>query len=193
MKNRMRLGLLVLGLATTMTVNAAPVTNPQVKFETNMGSFVVELEAQKAPKTVANFMQYVKSGFYQKTIFHRVIPNFMIQGGGMTETMDEKDTKAPIALESKNGLTNKRGTIAMARTSDPNSATSQFFINVANNHFLDAARAADGYGYTVFGHVVSGMQTVDKIVSVRTQSVGYHDDVPIRPVVIKNVSIVKGK
>lgn len=195
MKNRFRLGLLAAGLMAGLatTAVAAPATNPQVRFDTNMGSFVVELEPKAAPKTVANFMQYVKSGFYQGTIFHRVIPGFMIQGGGMNESMEEKDTKAPIGLESRNGLTNKRATIAMARTSDPNSATSQFFINVANNHFLDAARAADGQGYAVFGRVVSGMQTVDAIAAVRTQSKGWHDDVPLRAVIIKKVSIVKGK
>ena len=195
MKNRFRLALLgvaLTGMVATAAV-AAPTDKPHVQFETNMGSFVVELEPKAAPKTVANFMQYVKSGFYQGTIFHRVIPGFMIQGGGMNESMEEKDTKAPIALESRNGLTNKRATIAMARTSDPNSATSQFFINVANNHFLDAARAADGQGYAVFGRVVSGMQTVDAIAAVRTQSKGWHDDVPIRPVIIKKVSVIKGK
>lgn len=195
MKNRFRMALLVAGLMSGIatTVVAAPAVNPQVQFDTNMGSFVVELEPKAAPKTVANFMQYVKSGFYQGTIFHRVIRGFMIQGGGMNESMEEKDTKAPIALESRNGLTNKRATIAMARTSDPNSATSQFFINVANNHFLDAARAADGQGYAVFGRVVSGMKTVDAIASVRTHSKGWHDDVPLRAVIIKKVSVIKGK
>lgn len=195
MKNRFRMALLVAGLMSGIatTVVAAPAVNPLVQFDTNMGSFVVELEPKAAPKTVANFMQYVKSGFYQGTIFHRVIRGFMIQGGGMNESMEEKDTKAPIALESRNGLTNKRATIAMARTSDPNSATSQFFINVANNHFLDAARAADGQGYAVFGRVVSGMKTVDAIASVRTHSKGWHDDVPLRAVIIKKVSVIKGK
>ena len=195
MKNRFRTALLAVGLMAGLatTAVAAPATNPQVQFDTNMGSFVVELEPKAAPKTVANFLQYVKSGFYQGTIFHRVIPGFMIQGGGMNESMEEKDTKAPIALESRNGLTNKRGSIAMARTSDPNSATSQFFINVANNHFLDAARAADGQGYAVFGRVVSGMPTVDAIAAVRTQSNGWHDDVPVRAVIIKKVSLIKGK
>lgn len=195
MKNRFRTALLAVGLMAGLatTAVAAPATNPQVQFDTNMGSFVVELEPKAAPKTVANFLQYVKSGFYQGTIFHRVIPGFMIQGGGMNESMEEKDTKAPIALESRNGLTNKRGSIAMARTSDPNSATSQFFINVANNHFLDAARAADGQGYAVFGRVVSGMPTVDAIGAVRTQSKGWHDDVPVRAVIIKKVSLIKGK
>ena len=166
---------------------------PQVKVDTNMGSFVLELNAKAAPKTVANFLSYVKSGFYKNTLFHRVIPNFMIQGGGFTTGMEEKDTRAAIALESRNGLSNKRGTIAMARTSDPNSATSQFFINVRDNHFLDAAQSQDGHGYAVFGKVISGMNTVDAISRVKTHSVGYYDDVPIRDVIIKNMSVIKGK
>ena len=168
-------------------------TQPQVKVETNMGAFVLELNPQAAPKTVENFLTYVKSGFYKNTLFHRVIPNFMIQGGGFVAGMEEKDTRAAIALESRNGLSNKRGTIAMARTNDPNSATSQFFINVKDNRFLDADQAQDGFGYAVFGKVISGMQTVDAIARVKTRSVGYYDDVPIRDVVIKNMSVIKGK
>ena len=165
----------------------------QVKVDTNMGAFVIELDAKAAPKTVENFLAYVKSGFYKNTLFHRVIPNFMIQGGGFVMGMEEKDTRAPIALESRNGLSNVRGTIAMARTNDPNSATSQFFINVRDNRFLDANQAQDGNGYAVFGKVVSGMSTVDAIARVKTHSVGYYDDVPIRDVVIKNMSVIKGK
>lgn len=165
----------------------------QVKVDTNMGAFVIELNAKAAPKTVENFLAYVKSGFYKNTLFHRVIPNFMIQGGGFVVGMEEKDTRAPIALESRNGLSNVRGTIAMARTNDPNSATSQFFINVRDNRFLDANQAQDGNGYAVFGKVVSGMSTVDAIARVKTHSVGYYDDVPIRDVVIKNMSVIKGK
>ena len=165
----------------------------QVKVDTNMGAFVIELNAKAAPKTVENFLAYVKSGFYKNTLFHRVIPNFMIQGGGFVMGMEEKDTRAPIALESRNGLYNVRGTIAMARTNDPNSATSQFFINVRDNRFLDANQAQDGNGYAVFGKVVSGMSTVDAIARVKTHSVGYYDDVPIRDVVIKNMSVIKGK
>ena len=168
-------------------------SSTQVKVETNMGSFVLELNDKAAPKTVANFLTYVKSGFYKNTLFHRVIPNFMIQGGGFITGMEEKDTRAAIALESRNGLSNKRGTIAMARTSDPNSATSQFFINVRDNHFLDAAQSQDGHGYAVFGRVISGMNTVDAIARVKTHSVGYYDDVPIRDVIIKNMSVIKGK
>lgn len=166
---------------------------PQVKIETNMGAFTVELNEKAAPKTVANFLAYVKSGFYKNTLFHRVIPNFMIQGGGFVSGMDEKDTRAPIPIESRNGLSNARGTIAMARTNDPNSATSQFFINVKDNHFLNANASRDGYGYTVFGKVIAGMNTVDAIARVKTHSVGYFDDVPIRDVVIKKMTIVKGK
>lgn len=177
--------------AMVPSVYAAGLT--QVKVETNMGSFVLELNDKAAPKTVANFLAYVKSGFYKNTLFHRVIPNFMIQGGGFVTGMEEKDTRAPIALESRNGLTNRRGTIAMARTNNPNSATSQFFINVRDNHFLDAAQSQDGNGYAVFGKVISGMETVDAIAGVKTHSVGYYDDVPIRDVVIKNMSIIKGK
>ena len=165
----------------------------QVKVDTNMGAFVIELNAKAAPKTVENFLAYVKSGFYKNTLFHRVIPNFMIQGGGFVMGMEEKDTRAPIALESRNGLSNVRGTIAMARTNDPNSATGQFFINVRDNRFLDANQAQDGNGYAVFGKVVSGMSTVDAIARVKTHSVGYYDDVPIRDVVIKNMSVIKGK
>ncbi len=195
MKYRYRLAALAAG--ALLVVNplwaAQTNTNPKVQIQTNMGDIVLELNAKAAPKTVANFLQYAKSGFYKNTIFHRVIPGFMIQGGGFVSGLEEKDTKAPIALESRNGLTNQRGTIAMARTSDPNSATSQFFINVANNNFLNADQAQDGNGYAVFGKVVSGMEVVDKIAGVKTHTVRYYDDVPIRDVVIKNVSILKGK
>ena len=178
-------------VAIAPAASAAQAT--QVKVDTNMGAFVIELNAKAAPKTVENFLAYVKSGFYKNTLFHRVIPNFMIQGGGFVMGMEEKDTRAPIALESRNGLSNVRGTIAMARTNDPNSATSQFFINVRDNRFLDANQAQDGNGYAVFGKVVSGMSTVDAIARVKTHSVGYYDDVPIRDVVIKNMSVIKGK
>lgn len=193
MKYRYRVALLAASSLLAMSPTWAASTNPQVEIQTNMGNIVVELNAKAAPKTVANFINYVKSGFYKNTIFHRVIPGFMIQGGGFVSGLEEKDTNAPIALESKNGLTNQRGTIAMARTMDPNSATSQFFINVANNNFLNADQAQDGHGYAVFGKVISGMETVDKIAGVKTHSVRYYDDVPIRDVVIKNISILKGK
>lgn len=184
-------------VGAVLTAAFAPValaqSLPLVKVQTNMGDFVLELNPKAAPKTVENFLTYVKSGFYKNTLFHRVIPNFMIQGGGFVSGMEEKDTRKAIALESRNGLSNLRGTIAMARTSDPNSATSQFFINVRDNHFLDASQAQDGYGYAVFGRVISSMQTVDAIARVKTHSVGYYDDVPIRDVIIKNMTVTKGK
>jgi peptidyl-prolyl cis-trans isomerase A (cyclophilin A) len=145
-----------------LTAFSAPAWADKVLLATSMGDIVIELDAQKAPKSVANFEQYVKEGHYDGTVFHRVIPNFMIQGGGMTPDLREKPTHKPIPLESHNGLTNVVGTVAMARTGDPNSATSQFFINVKDNPFLD-----QGDGYAVFGHVVSGMDVVEKIEAVR--------------------------
>jgi peptidyl-prolyl cis-trans isomerase A (cyclophilin A) len=163
----------------------------KVKLATSAGDIVIELDKAKAPKTVDNFVQYVNDGHYNGTVFHRVIPNFMIQGGGMTADMAEKKTRAPIPLESKNGLNNVRGSIAMARTGDPNSATSQFFINVQDNPRLDAANARDGNGYAVFGKVIAGMDVVDKIRAVPTSSKGMHDDVPLMPVTINKATIEK--
>ena len=157
---------------------------PKVKFSTNMGDFIVELDAEKAPITVKNFMAYVDGGFYTNTIFHRVISNFMIQGGGFTADMNKKTTKAPIVLESRNGLSNLRGTIAMARTNNPNSATSQFFINVQNNRNLDSF----GGGYAVFGKVTEGMETVDKIRNVQTAPKAGHRNVPVNQVVINSAT-----
>ena len=162
-----------------------------VKLATSAGDIVIELDKAKAPKTVDNFVAYVKDGHYNGTVFHRVIPNFMIQGGGMTADMAEKKTRAPIPLESKNGLSNVRGSVAMARTGDPNSATSQFFINVQDNPRLDAANARDGNGYAVFGKVIAGMDVVDKIRAVPTSSKGMHDDVPMMPVTINKATIEK--
>jgi peptidyl-prolyl cis-trans isomerase A (cyclophilin A) len=159
----------------------------KVRLATSAGDIVVELDAAKAPKSVANFLEYVKSGHYNGTIFHRVIENFMIQGGGMTTDMKEKETRAPIPLESRNGLTNQRGTLAMARTSDPNSATAQFFINVKDNDFLNQAQARDGNGYAVFGKVVQGMDVVDKIRATPTGA----GDVPLQQVVIKKATVEK--
>lgn len=193
MKLTRRMAAAAFCLAALAPMSFAATAATQVQVDTNMGSFVLELNDKAAPKTVANFLTYVKSGFYKNTLFHRVIPNFMIQGGGFVSGMDEKDTRAPIPIESRNGLSNARGTIAMARTNDPNSATSQFFINVKDNHFLNASASRDGYGYTVFGKVIAGMNTVDAIARVKTHSVGYFDDVPIRDVVIKKMTIVKGK
>jgi peptidyl-prolyl cis-trans isomerase A (cyclophilin A) len=162
-----------------------------VKLATSMGDIVLELDAAKAPKTVDNFVQYVKAGHYDGTVFHRVIENFMIQGGGMTSDMNEKPTRAPIPLESRNGLSNVRGSVAMARTSDPNSATAQFFIIVKDNAFLDAANSRDGNGYAVFGKVSAGMDVVDKIRNVKTGNKGPHQNVPLEPVVIKKATLVE--
>ena len=159
----------------------------KVKLATSAGDIIVELDAAKAPKSVANFLEYVKAGHYNGTIFHRVIDNFMIQGGGMTTDMKEKETRPPIPLESRNGLTNQRGTIAMARTSDPNSATAQFFINVKDNDFLNQTQAKDGNGYAVFGKVVKGMDVVDKIRAMPTGA----GDVPLQQVVIKKATVEK--
>ncbi len=163
----------------------------KVKLATSAGDIVIELDAEKAPKTVDNFLKYVKAGHYNGTVFHRVIPTFMIQGGGMTADLKEKPTRPPIPLESKNGLGNVRGSIAMARTGDPNSATSQFFINVKDNDRLNAANAPDGNGYTVFGKVISGMDVVDKIRDVPTHTKGPYDDVPNTPVTINKAILEK--
>lgn len=160
--------------------------NPVVVVETNMGSFEVELNEEKAPVTVKNFLGYVDDKFYNGTIFHRVINGFMIQGGGFDEKMTEKKTKAPIENESKNGLTNDVGTIAMARTADPKSATAQFFINVNDNSSLNYP-SPDGHGYAVFGKVTSGMHVVNRIKMVKTGRIGQHSDVPMDTVVIKSI------
>lgn len=163
---------------------------PQVKFQTSLGDFVVELNPEKAPKTVENFLQYVKAKHYDGTIFHRVIPNFMVQGGGYTVKYDQKIMRPPVVLEANNGLKNDLGTIAMARTQDPNSATSQFFINVKDNAALNARGNADGY--TVFGRVVSGMDTILKIKDVPTGPGGpFPTDAPKTPVLINSATLVK--
>ena len=166
--------------------------DPQVDLRTSSGTIRLELYPAKAPKSVENFLQYVRDGHYNGTIFHRVIPGFMIQGGGMTANMSQKPTRGPIPIESKNGLKNEVGTVAMARTSDPNSATAQFFINVNANTFLDYP-GQDGNGYTVFGKVVSGMDVVNKIAAVPTGSQGMHQNVPRQPVVIESATIVGAK
>jgi peptidyl-prolyl cis-trans isomerase B (cyclophilin B) len=161
-----------------------------VILETNFGDIKLELFADKAPKTVANFLQYVEEGFYDNTIFHRVISNFMVQGGGMEPGMKEKATRAPIENEAENGLSNKTGTIAMARTNEPHSATAQFFINVKDNNFLDfSAPNPQGFGYCVFANVIEGMDVVEKIKGVATGNSGYHQDVPLEDVVIKTARI----
>jgi peptidyl-prolyl cis-trans isomerase B (cyclophilin B) len=166
-----------------------------IKLTTNHGAITLELDAEKAPKTVANFLSYVESGHYDGTIFHRVIGNFMIQGGGMGVGMKEKETLAPIeneaAMSSKAGLKNDRYTVAMARTNDPHSATAQFFINVADNDFLNhRAPSGQGWGYCVFGRVVDGMDVVDKIKGVKTGNKGFHQDVPVDDVVIEKAEVV---
>lgn len=162
---------------------------PRVRLDTSLGAIVLELAADKAPKTTANFLSYVKSGHYEGTVFHRVIPDFMVQGGGFTADMAQKPTEAPIALESRNGLSNRRGTIAMARTMVPDSATAQFFINVKDNSFLDQANSRDGHGYAVFGKVVSGMDVVDKIRAVPTGNRAGHQNVPQAPVTILKATL----
>jgi len=162
--------------------------NPVVVMKTSMGSVEIELYPDKAPATVANFLSYVDKGFYNGTVFHRVISNFMIQGGGMTPGMQEKSTSAPVKNEADNRLSNTRGTIAMARTQDVHSATSQFFINVVDNKFLDYKSSTPaGYGYCVFGKVISGMDVVDKIKSVPTGNYGYFQDVPQTNIVIQSI------
>jgi peptidyl-prolyl cis-trans isomerase A (cyclophilin A) len=184
----------VLGALTTLSALtfSAAVQAQNVRLSTTQGDIVLELNAAKAPKTVANFVQYVKDGHYNGVIFHRVMGNFMIQGGGMLPDMSEKPTRAPIPLESRNGLSNVRGTVAMARTMNPNSATAQFFINVVdNNGFLDAASSQDGNGYAVFGKVVDGMDVVDKIRKVPTGQRGMHGNVPLEPIVIKQATLEK--
>ncbi len=163
----------------------------KVKFTTSLGDIVIELDAAKAPKTVDNFLAYVKSGHYTGTVFHRVIDNFMVQGGGLTSDLNEKPTLPPIALESRNGLNNDRGTVAMARTANPNSATSQFFINLKSNDFLNAAQSNDGNGYAVFAKVVSGMDVVEKIRKVPTTTRGPHQNTPVQPITIQSVTLEK--
>jgi len=165
---------------------------PYVELETTMGNIVIELNQEKAPNTVANFLEYVKSGHYDGTIFHRVIDGFMIQGGGMDANMTEKSTSAPIQNEADNGLKNEVGTIAMARTSDPHSATAQFFINVKDNSFLNfSGKNPQGWGYAVFGKVTEGMDIVNKIKGVPTGKYGFHADVPITPVVITHAKVIE--
>jgi peptidyl-prolyl cis-trans isomerase A (cyclophilin A) len=188
--HRFRSTLSLAALVCSATL-ALPAAAQSVKFTTTMGDFTVALDKAKAPKSVENFLQYVKAGHYDGTVFHRVIADFMIQGGGMDEKMAEKTTKAPIALESANGLSNVRGTIAMARTNVPDSATSQFFINVKDNVMLDKPNARDGNGYAVFGKVVAGMDVIDKIRAVEVAPQGPHQHVPVKAVVIKKVAVTK--
>ena len=179
-------------LALSSNLQAAtPEVKNLVEFQTSQGNFTVELYPEKAPKTVENFVQYVKDGFYDNTIFHRVINRFMIQGGGFERDLTEKNTRAPIVNEASNGLLNELGTIAMARTADPDSATAQFFVNLGNNQFLNyTGPDAESIGYCVFGKVVSGLDVVQKIGLSATGNMGRHSDVPIKPITIKSARLV---
>ncbi|WP_339608391.1 MULTISPECIES: peptidylprolyl isomerase [unclassified Methylophaga] len=164
---------------------------PQVKLETSHGDIVIELNEDKAPVTVANFLNYVNEGFYDGTIFHRVIKNFMIQGGGFTQEFQQKPTKSAIENEADNGLSNKRGAVSMARTNDPHSATAQFFINTVDNGFLDfQGKVPSGWGYAVFGKVIEGMDVVDSIREVDTTMRGPHQDVPAEDIIIIKASVI---
>ena len=191
--------ILLLALAALTAASPALAADPRVEFKTNRGAIVLELYPEKAPKTVANFLQYVKDGHYNGTTFHRVIDGFMVQGGGFDKEMRQKPTtRPPVPNEAdigmKAGLKNDNGTIAMARTSDPHSATAQFFINVKNNDFLNYREpTAQGYGYTVFGKVVSGMDIVDRIAKSPTGNAGQHQNVPREPIVIESASVLPAK
>lgn len=180
-----------LAIALTLSAASPAAWAENVRLSTSMGDVVIELDSKNAPISTKNFVEYVKAGHYDGTIFHRVIESFMIQGGGFTADMQQKPTRAPIALESKNGLKNTRGTVAMARTNVPDSATSQFFINVTDNAFLDQANSRDGTGYAVFGKVIDGMAVVDKIRAVPTTRRGMQGDVPVQAVTINKATLEK--
>ena len=181
---------LLAGAPQVMAQSAAP--GPRVQLETSLGTIVIELEPAKAPKSVENFLNYVRAGFYDGTLFHRVIPGFMAQGGGFTPDFKQKPTTKPVPNESPGGLANLRGTVAMARTGDPHSATAQFFINVADNRFLDAGpRQTGGFGYTVFARVIQGMEVADRMVAAPTGPAGPFDkDAPRTPIVLSKATIV---
>lgn len=193
MISRRKIGFQAVGAAVVALFSIAnptlAQTAPQVKLSTSLGDIVLELNPAKAPKTVDNFLQYVKDKHYDGTVFHRVIDGFMVQGGGFTADLQQKPTRAAIPLEANNGLKNERYTIAMARTSDPNSATAQFFINVVNNAMLNAPQP-DGHGYAVFGKVVKGTEVVDKIKGVATGNRGMHQNVPLTPVTIRSATLL---
>ena len=171
---------------------SAQATNPQVELKTNQGTIVIELATDKAPKTVENFLQYTKDGFYNGTIFHRVIDGFMIQGGGFEAGLKEKPTRAPVQNEAKNGLKNVTGSLAIARTRDPHSASAQFFINLKDNAFLDYP-GQDGWGYAVFAKLVQGMEIVQKIAKIGTGNAGMHQNVPTTPIVIESAKLIEKK
>lgn len=191
MNFRTRLLLPLMPALMSTALMAAPSADPRVEIETNLGNIVVQLSPSRAPITVKNFIRYVEEGHYSNTIFHRVIPGFMIQGGGFTANMVQKPTHDPIPLEARGGLKNDKYTIAMARTMYPHSATSQFYINVNDNSFLNADQAQDGNGYTVFGRVVSGMDVVDRIAEVPTGYRAGMQDVPRETVTIKSAKLLK--
>jgi len=191
---KMKLIVILGALVALVTAGAsmAVAANPKVEMETSKGKFVIELFPEKAPETVKNFLNYVETKYYDGTIFHRVIPNFMIQGGGFTADMKQKSAGAPIKNEADNGLKNDRGTIAMARTNDPHSATAQFFINTINNDFLNhKSKTPQGWGYVVFGKVVAGMDVVDAISSAKTITRGGYRDVPAEIIEIRNTVVLK--
>lgn len=192
MKKLLMLLFLPAILILLLSISSEAIELPQVLVKTNLGSFIIEVDTQKVPKTAGNFLFYVKSGFYNGTIFHRVIDGFMVQGGGFTSNMKEKTPiKKPIQNEASNGLLNKKYTIAMARTNDPHSATTQFFINVEDNKALDyKSPTPAGYGYTVFGQVISGQHVIDLIKQVPTHTVGMYNDVPTSPVIIESMEIL---
>jgi peptidyl-prolyl cis-trans isomerase B (cyclophilin B) len=188
---RKQIFLIVFILLFTITSNIQAETT-MVKMDTNQGTIMLELDADNAPNTVANFLTYAKEGFFDGTIFHRVISNFMIQGGGFTEDMNQKTVHDPIKNEANNSLKNDNGTIAMARTGDPHSATAQFFINVKDNDSLNfSSETAQGWGYAVFGKVTEGMDIVEKIKAAETTTNGPYQDVPVEPIVIEKVTIVE--
>jgi len=176
-------------LLACLLLAALPGWAQKVRLQTSAGDIVLALQPDKAPRTVENFLQYVRAGHYDGTVFHRVIESFMIQGGGFDAQLNQKPTRGPIPLEARNGLNNVRGTVAMARTAVPDSATAQFFINVVDNPFLDAANARDGHGYAVFGRVAEGMDVVDRIRAVPTASRGPHQNVPTMPVTIRKATL----
>ena len=178
-------------LAGAASVGHAAAANPVVEMVTSMGTVKIELYADKAPKTVENFLQYTKDRFYDGTVFHRVIPGFMVQGGGFSAEMEQKKTREPISNEAQNGLKNETGTLAMARTPNPHSATAQFFINVAHNEFLNfTGPTQQGYGYCVFGRVTEGMDVVNKIVATPTGNRSGHQNVPLKPIVIQSMRVL---
>jgi peptidyl-prolyl cis-trans isomerase B (cyclophilin B) len=183
--------LAIVGTASAQGQGGAAPANPRVQLETNKGKIVLELYRDKAPKSVENFLEYVKSGHYDGTLFHRVIPGFMIQGGGFDTNQKQKGTRPPIQNEADNRLLNEPGTVAMARTGDPHSATSQFFINLKNNGFLNhTGKSAQGWGYTVFGKVVEGMDTVNAIAQVKTSKGAISEAVPAEPVIITKATVL---